>query len=206
MNKFYTLNNKNIIDSQYNEIAQGFLQEKKSKFISYIFNITNKEEAIKNIYKIKNDNKEARHVVYIYSYIENNNLNIKFSDDGEPQGTGTRAIYELLDKEKITNICIVIVRYFGGILLGAAPLSRAYLNSAKEAINNCEKVQIYNYIEHDITVTYSNYSTVKYILSKYKKDEVIEVNTVFDDNIRIKIKIMKELNNEVINAVRDYII
>ena len=189
MSNFFTLKS-DIKDKEYNEIAQGFLQEKKSKFISYIFSINNKEDAEKYISEIKNNNKEARHVVYIYSYLDNNNLNVKFSDDGEPQGTGTRAIYELMTKECLTNICIVIVRYFGGILLGAGPLSRAYLNSAKEAIDKCEKTEIYNYIDLEFEVNYNNYNSVKYIIDNYQDREIIVKNTDFGDNICIKLQVV----------------
>ena len=66
MSNFYTLKS-DIKEKEYNEIAQGFLQEKKSKFISYIFSINTKEDAEKYISEIKNNNKDARHVVYIYS-------------------------------------------------------------------------------------------------------------------------------------------
>ena len=128
--------------------------------------------------------------------LDNNNLNVKFSDDGEPQGTGTRAIYELMTKEILTNICIVIVRYFGGILLGAGPLSRAYLNSAKEAIDKCQKTEIYNYIDYTFDVNYNNYSSVKYILESYVNNEVIIKNTDFGDNISIKASVVDfELDN-----------
>lgn len=195
MSNFFTLKS-DIEDAEYNEIAQGFLQEKKSKFISYIFRINSKDEAERYINIIKSNNKESRHVVYIYSYLEDNNLNVKFSDDGEPQGTGTRAIYELMTKEILTNICIVIVRYFGGILLGAGPLSRAYLNSAKEAIDKCQKTEIYNYIDYTFDVNYNNYSSVKYILESYINNEVIIKNTDFGDNISIKISAVDfELDN-----------
>ncbi len=83
----YINSNEGIFESKYGEIARGYVEEKKSKFISYIFNIKNQDEALGYIDKIKQDNKNARHVVYIYSYILNNMVNIKFSDDGEPQGT-----------------------------------------------------------------------------------------------------------------------
>lgn len=205
MSNFFTLKS-DIKDKEYNEIAQGFLQEKKSKFISYIFNINSKEEAEKYISDIRNNNKEARHVVYIYSYLDNNNLNVKFSDDGEPQGTGTRAIYELMTKENLTNICIVIVRYFGGILLGAGPLSRAYLNSAKEAIDKCDKTDIYNYIDFEFEVNYNNYNSVKYILDSYKNNEIVIKNTDFGDNIRINLQVVDfELDNLKLK-IENYII
>ena len=193
---FYTLIANNKENTLYGQIADGFLIEKKSKFISYIFNIQNDDMAKEYIRRIKNDNKEARHVVYIYSYIENNNVNIKFSDDGEPQGTGTRAIYDMLQKENITNICIVIVRYFGGILLGAGPLSRAYLNSFKEAYLKCEK---------EVNVDYANLYNIKYIISTYsnKEAEIEEIN--YNDDIVIKVKIIDKLIDDFKQKINRYI-
>lgn len=202
---FYTLIANNKENTLYGQIADGFLIEKKSKFISYIFNIQNDDMAKEYIRRIKNDNKEARHVVYIYSYIENNNVNIKFSDDGEPQGTGTRAIYDMLQKENITNICIVIVRYFGGILLGAGPLSRAYLNSFKEAYLKCEKEVIHNFIEYSFNVDYANLDNIKYIISTYsnKEAEIEEIN--YNDDIVIKVKIIDKLIDDFKQKINRYI-
>ena len=199
---YYTLVNKdNVTENSYNTISTGFIEEKKSKFISYIFSINNKEEASKYIDMIKKDNKEARHVVYIYSFLNGNNVDIKFSDDGEPQGTGTRAIYELLTKEKITNICIVIVRYFGGILLGAGPLSRTYLNSAKEAILKCEKDKIYNYIEEQINTSYASLSSIEHICNSYDSSKVVINNVEYTDNILLKIKVREDVYDEIMQKI-----
>lgn len=160
-NLYYTLTSQN--KGRDNEIAQGFLQEKKSKFFSYLFSITEEEEAKNYIEQIKWQNKEARHVIYLYSYRKENHIHIRFSDDGEPQGTGTRGIYELLQKENLTNICIVIVRYFGGILLGTGLLARTYLSVAKEAIHKCQKEEIHEYETFLITTTYADYESIKYL-------------------------------------------
>ena len=203
--EYYTLRSNNNKNISYNEISNGFLQEKKSKFISYIFTIQNDNMAKDCINRIKNDNKEARHIVYIYSYVENNNVNIKFSDDGEPQGTGTRAIYDMLQKENITNICIVIVRYFGGILLGAGPLSRAYLNSFKEAYLKCSKIIIYNYIDYNIKTDYSNLNNIKYIISMYKNKEAIIDFIEYNDEITINFKVIDKFFKDFKEKIKQYI-
>jgi uncharacterized YigZ family protein len=205
MSSYYTLISKKMKGAD-GELAQGFLQEKKSKFISYIFNIKNKEDACKYIENLRVKHKEARHIVYIYTYIDKENVNIKFSDDGEPQGTGTRAIYELLIKENITNICIVIVRYFGGILLGAGPLSRAYLNSAKEAILACTKVKFHNYININIITSYDNYSQIKYICNTFFTDQVKTINTSFDKDIKIEFMVQDKIVDEFKSKIKEYII
>lgn len=202
----YTLNNNNYNNSKYGEIENGLYEEKKSKFYSYIFNISNESEAINYINTIKENNKDARHVVYIYSIKNGNNVNIRFSDDGEPQGTGTRAIYDTLEKEYLTNLCIVIVRYFGGILLGAGPLSRAYLKSYKEAEKNCYKEIIHHYINYKFTVTYQNFNSISNILNQYIKNTQITIlNKEFNDNISIDLSIRDDVYKEFLEKINTYI-
>ncbi|MBO5477690.1 MAG: YigZ family protein [Clostridia bacterium] len=189
--KYYSLINKTDLKGNYGQIAEGLIVEKQSKFISYLFKIENESQAQEYIEKIKKDNLSARHVVYIYSYFKDNIVNIRFSDDGEPKGTGTKAIYELLEKECITNICIVIVRYFGGILLGAGPLSRTYLNSARECIDACSKKEMYNYLDYSFDCTYNAYNILKNRLEKYIEQEyVIIENSEFKENVTMKLKIV----------------
>ena len=202
---YFTLNSNNI--GKYDEIATYIFEQKKSKFISYVFKITNENEAKKYIDIIKKDNKDARHVIYIYSYLTETNLpQVIFSDDGEPQGTGTKAIYELLTKENITNICVVIVRYFGGILLGAGPLSRAYLNSFRGSLDCCVKENIYNYFTKEICVEYNKYDILISKLSKYINDKLVILDNVkYNENINITLKIENNSTNKIEEILSDFI-
>lgn len=196
---YYTLIGKKNLNESYGQIAQGIIVEKQSKFLSYLFKIENEKEAQQKIEMIKNDNPQARHIVYIYSILNNNITNIKFSDDGEPKGTGTKAIYELIEKEKITNICIVIVRYFGGILLGAGPLSRTYLNSARICIEECNKKEIYKYLDYKFKCKYSTYNILKVKLEEFEKKEYVLIKNInFNDKV--------ELNLEIVDFEFDYIV
>lgn len=207
-NMNYTLkfNSSNIMNIKYNEISNGLYEEKKSKFYSYIFEITSRLEAIEKINKVKEDNKSARHIVYIYSIKETHGINICFSDDGEPQGTGTKAIYETLQKSNITNICIVIVRYFGGILLGAGPLSRAYLKSYKEAEKMCIAVPIYNFIDYSFRIAYSKFNKITSILKDYiYREEVIILNKEFKDIITLNLRIREDVYIKVLNEISSHI-
>ncbi|WP_412031295.1 YigZ family protein [Metamycoplasma buccale] len=108
---------------------------KKSKFISYIFDIKEKEDVKKIITKLKNEHKKAKHVVYAYILDLNNIKSGGYSDDKEPQGVAGKPLYKLLENKKITNKIILIVRYFGGIELGKSNLLRSYLTSAKMEID-----------------------------------------------------------------------
>lgn len=195
-----------IEDGQYYDIASNTLVEKKSKFIAYIFNISCKNDAEKYIERIKNDNKDARHIVYIYSYLDKitNIPVINFSDDGEPQGTGTKAIYELISKERITNICIVIVRYFGGILLGAGPLSRAYLNSFRGALLKCERYELFNYDIEEYIIEYCKYDNFKNKMSEYIDKRLIIVDSVkFNEKVDILIKIEKTNKKQILSKINE---
>lgn len=195
-----------IEDGQYYDIASNTLVEKKSKFIAYIFNISCKNDAEKYIERIKDDNKDARHIVYIYSYLDKitNIPVINFSDDGEPQGTGTKAIYELISKERITNICIVIVRYFGGILLGAGPLSRAYLNSFRGALLKCERYELFNYDIEEYIIEYCKYDNFKNKMSEYIDKRLIIVDSVkFNEKVDILIKIEKTNKEQIVKEINE---
>ncbi len=103
---------------------------KKSKFIAYYYEVNNKEEIEEIINNLKKEHKKARHLPYAYKI----DTVIKKSDDKEPSNTAGTPIYNIIMQNGLNNVLIVIVRYFGGIKLGAGPLTRSYLNSAKEVI------------------------------------------------------------------------
>ncbi len=202
--KYYSLQNKTDFKGEYGQICDGLIVEKQSKFYSYLFIIQSEEEAIEKIEQIKKDNVQARHVVYIYSYLKDNVANIRFSDDGEPKGTGTKAIYELMDKEAITNICIVIVRYFGGILLGAGPLSRTYLNSARKCIDICEKKEIYNYIRYSFNCSYNAYNVIKNRVQEFIQNEhLIVLKYEFSDNVYVEYNVADSIIEQVKKIVEE---
>ena len=194
-------------NGEYGEISKSILEEKKSKFISYIFKINNEMDAKEYINKIKREYNDARHIVYIYSYLDKNNqININFSDDSEPQGTGTKAIYELITKENITNICVIIVRYFGGILLGAGPLSRAYLNSFRNSFKLTQKTEILNYIKKTINIDYNLYDKLINQLKDYISNKHVVINKVeFNQNVLIDLSIEKNILNKVDMIISDII-
>lgn len=202
--KYYSLQCKKDLNGKYGQINDGIIIEKKSKFISYLFNINSEEEAIEKIEQIRRDNGQARHVVYIYSLLKGSITDIKFSDDGELQGTGTKAIYELLNKESITNVCIVIVRYFGGILLGAGPLSRTYLNSARVCIDECIKKEIYNFEFISCNCSYNAYNILKNRLQLYVDDGLVQIlNCNFSDNVEVSIKVVDFKKEEIEKIIEE---
>ena len=106
------------------------LEIKKSKFISYYYEISSIDEAKQILDQLWKDNKKARHIPYAYKV----NNTAKKSDDKEPNGTAGNPIYNLIEIKNLDNCLIAIVRYFGGIKLGAGPLSRAYTACASKVI------------------------------------------------------------------------
>jgi uncharacterized YigZ family protein len=113
--------------------ASAQIVEKKSTFIAHVKNIETEQEAYQFIEDIKKKYWDARHNVYAY-YIGGENQVHKYSDDGEPSGTAGVPILEIIKKEGIEDVVVVVTRYFGGILLGTGGLARAYSKSAKEGI------------------------------------------------------------------------
>lgn len=124
------------------QVTTHIIETKKSKFIAKVYYVTEQNSAEEIIKKNREEYKDARHVVYAYR-LKNGG---KCTDDKEPQGTAGKPIYSLLEKENLINVLVIVIRYFGGILLGAGPLTRAYSTVAKEALAKCEKMP---YVEYD---------------------------------------------------------
>lgn len=114
------------------------LEETKSKFYAYAFPIDKVEDFKPRLEKLRKENPKARHFVYAYRI----GTASKSCDDKEPKGTGGRPILSLLDKKQLVNVAIIVVRYYGGVQLGAGRLLRTYLNSAINVLNKCEIVEI----------------------------------------------------------------
>ena len=116
------------------EGGQGEIVEKKSRFIATILPIDTEEEALQYIEKIKKKYWDARHNCFAFVIGSNNEIQ-RFSDDGEPQGTAGQPMLAVFDRENVQNVVCVVTRYFGGILLGAGGLTRAYTKTAKMALD-----------------------------------------------------------------------
>ena len=110
----------------------------KSKFTAFVIPLKSLDTFKTRLEEIKKANPKARHVVYAYRF----ETNRKSNDDGEPRGTAGRPILDLLHKKSLNNTAIIVVRYYGGVQLGAGRLLRTYLNSAINVINECELIEI----------------------------------------------------------------
>ena len=118
----------------------GEYEEKRSRFIGSCIPVTTEQEAIDHINRIKKENFGARHNVY--AYILRDNGLTRYSDDGEPHSTAGMPTLDVLRKSGLTDVCVVVTRYFGGVLLGTGGLVRAYTAAAKAAVENAGIVKM----------------------------------------------------------------
>ncbi len=113
------------------KINQIEIAIKKSKFIGIIYNVTTEEEVKDILVSLKKEHKKAKHIPYAYKI----DMKIKKSDDKEPANTAGGPILNIIEKKNLNNVLIVVIRYFGGIKLGAGGLIRAYAAAANEVSN-----------------------------------------------------------------------
>ena len=113
------------------EAAESEFVEKRSRFITHLWPVETEEEAQAHIHEMKSKYYDARHNCWCYLLGQNVQ---RYSDDGEPQGTAGQPMLKVFERENVTNVCCVVTRYFGGILLGAGGLTRAYSKGAKDAL------------------------------------------------------------------------
>ena len=133
--------------------------EKKSRFIGTCRPVKTEEEALDFIARMKSKYWDASHNVYAYILRENGVQ--RFSDDGEPQGTAGQPMLGVFQKEGVTNVCCVVTRYFGGVLLGAGGLVRAYTQAAKLALDEAGISVVRRWVEVEVTCPYSLFERVK---------------------------------------------
>ena len=132
----------------------------KSTFIGYTKPIKTEEEAIEFINEIKKKHKDATHNVWAYTVGENMNIQ-RYSDDGEPQGTAGIPTLEVIKKEDLRDVVVVVTRYFGGVKLGAGGLVRAYTKGAKIGIEAGIVIEKVKYTEVKIKIEYTQLGRIQ---------------------------------------------
>lgn len=162
--------------------------EKKSEFIGYLAPVETEEQAVEFINEIRSMHRKATH--NCYAYILRDNSAARHSDDGEPSGTAGVPIYEVLRKEGLTDVACVVTRYFGGILLGAGGLVRAYTHGAKDAVDTA-KIKVMALAEQlELSVEYSLYGRLPQIFAEF---DVRVISEDFADHVKILLYVREEL-------------
>ena len=174
--------------------ASDFFIEKKSKFIGYAKPVKIQEEAVEFISEIKSKHWDATHNVYAYVLRENNIQ--RYSDDGEPSGTAGVPVLDVMLKESLVDVCVVATRYFGGTLLGAGGLVRAYSHTSKIALEAAGIITMAQCSVMSAEVDYSFYDRLNILLSDFS---AVILNTSFSDKVCVEFSV-KENIVDLLNA------
>ncbi len=171
--------------------------EKKSLFIGFSTNVENEEQALEIIKQKKKEYSDATHNVY--AYVIGDTI-ARYSDDNEPQGTAGMPVLNSIRMSGITDVLVVVTRYFGGILLGAGGLVRAYSTAASLALEE-SGIKIYeDYCEFWVSLNYSDYGKFTTELANY---EAIVDNTDFSDDVLIKFAVKEDFKEDFISRITD---
>ena len=165
---------------------QTEIVEKKSRFIANLFPVEKVEEAEEQIKNMKKKYHDARHNCIAYRIVEENQIIEKSSDDGEPSGTAGGPMLNILQKNNLANVLIVVTRYFGGILLGTGGLVRAYSDSLLKAMEESELIQKCQGTELIAMIEYSEFENFKYYC---KNNHILITNVKYGESITCKIEL-----------------
>ncbi len=166
----------------------------KSRFIGYAAPVTTQEEAVEFINEIRKRHSDATHNVYAYQ-IRSPEYS-RYSDDGEPQGTAGVPVLDVIKKNGLTDVCVVVTRYFGGILLGAGGLVRAYSHSAKIAVEGAKIIKMSPCSVLKVQCDYGFYGKLSTLVSEF--GGIIE-NTDFSDIVTLTFR-LKSKDEEAFRA------
>lgn len=158
----------------------GEYEEKRSRFIAHMRHVETPEQATEFINSVKAQNREARHNVYAY-ILRENNLS-RFSDDGEPHGTAGKPVYDVIRGMELTDVCIVVTRYFGGILLGTGGLCHAYSTASKDCAENADIKTMGLCLSFETVCSYQQYNR---LLPLIEKNGGVVTDTVFSDSVTV---------------------
>ena len=173
-----------------NEFKEFVTEIQKSKFICRLIKLNSFEQIEEELDKVRNDWSGATH--YCYAYLFDNKK--KCSDDGEPGGTAGMPILNVLENNNLSNILCIVVRYFGGIKLGAGGLVRAYTQSVTNTLDVCELIEIKKGKKVEIIFPYNQDKRINYLLSN-----ITILEKYFEENIRY----IFNISNDDLNILTD---
>ena len=191
-----------LFDFTYNEIeydSKSFYSEKSSRFVSYAFKVNNVSDVKLRLQNIRKLEKSANHYCYAY-VLKHDQSDFRMNDDGEPSSTAGKQIYNVIKKFNLTNIIVIVVRYFGGTKLGISGLIRCYRSCATLAINNSKIInkKIIDLIEINFKIEHIN-SVMKIIKNenlKIKEQKISTTSKIILETPRKKVdEILEKLNS-----------
>ena len=173
-------------------------EEKRSLFIGHAIHVDTEEEAQAFIKKMKKEYSDATHNVS--AYILKVGIIARYSDDGEPQGTAGMPALEAIRKSGVTDVCVVVTRYFGGILLGAGGLVRAYSHSAAIAVEGAGIITYEPYSEVELRCGYSEYQKYSNILAN---EGVVIDSTDFEADVLLRFAVKRNRADALLKKITE---
>lgn len=172
---------------------------KKSRFIVYCFPIEKEQEANGYIKDISKEHYKATHNTYAY-ILGNDNPIKRFSDDGEPSGTAGKPILECISQNNLTNILVIVTRYFGGVKLGAGGLIRAYSSSASLGIDTARIIKMEYASFVDIHLDYSLLGKLEAYLNS---NNILIKNIQYHEDVTISIYLSQTIKEDILESIKD---
>ena len=178
--------------------AEGLYKEKGSKFIAYAFPVSDEQQIKEIIARLKKEHHSARHHCFAWRLGSDLEL-FRVNDDGEPSGTAGRPIFGQIKQHELTDILVVVVRYFGGILLGTSGLTNAYKQAAANVLANAHIVE--KVIETTIEVNF-DYLAMNDFMTVLKEFQLEMKESQFDLACKAKILVRKQLTDIVMEKLQ----
>ncbi len=182
------------------ENVQAEIVEKRSKFIANIIYVHTVEEAEEYIKNIRKKYYDAKHHCFAYRIITDNGIVNRASDDGEPTGTAGSPILNIINKNELINVLLVVTRYFGGILLGTGGLTRAYSNSSIEALKKANLVIEERGYEIELQINYNDFEKLNYYC---RKNRINIINVKYTQKVICNIEVNKEEKDKLLNNLNE---
>ncbi len=178
--------------------SEGLYKEKGSKFIGYAYPVKSEAEVKDLVAKLKKEHHSARHHCYAFRLLPDKSV-FRSNDDGEPSGTAGKPILGQILSNDLTNVLVVVVRYFGGTLLGVSGLIKAYKTAAAEAIANAEIITKTIDVRYEITCSYIQLNDVMRII---KQENIQVISQQSSENSVLIIELRKSMEERSVALFR----
>ena len=189
-----------LFDDRYRTIekpAEGIFRDRGSKFLAFAYPINSENDLKSILSQLKNEHPKANH--YCWAIRQGTDRSVfRVNDDGEPSGTAGRPILNILLSHDLTNIVVVVVRYFGGTLLGVPGLINAYKSATDEAL---KQAKIIEKTVNDIYTIEFDYLQMNDIMKIIKDDEITIISQAFDNNCSVQVSIRKTQVNQTLAKI-----
>lgn len=179
--------------------AETEITEKKSKFIGEVFYIETVQEAEEKLREINKKYHDAKHHCFAYRVMEQEQIIERCSDDGEPSGTAGAPMLQIISKNGLINVIVIVTRYFGGILLGTGGLVRAYSKVTNNSLEKAEIVEIKKGERIELTILYKDLQFIKYYC---EKNSIKIVKTDFSEEPKVRIELTEIQKEKFLNEVQ----